>query len=489
MVDSNIKKREFLRARKCAAMGWYERNDVGAPPSETDLFVMEEGQEIGSHAWSLYPNGVEIRDTSESTGEAITEKSISNPSVRTLYEAKFVNSGFAARADILTRTTNGWHIHEVKAALEGTSKLPEYINDVAYTSMVASNCGLEIDHISLILLSRDFRPGMELRELFIEIDVTAEALATSQTMKTQAATIRSLLTEDSPPEADLCSECKECDFFSSVCIGRDISRSILELPRLPKKDIPDYVADGVRSILDLPDSFRGTDVQNRVRQAVLAEDEIVEDGILDALGATRWPAFYLDFETVRTAYPLLENVAPYEQVLTQYSLHKCSRPGEVVGHSEFLADHDRDCRRELAERLLKEIEEAGSIIVYYMAFERSRIRELADMFPDLSDEFHAIESRLFDLLPVIRNYYYHPEFGGSFSIKKVLPVIVPELSYDELDVGDGLLASARFAKLIQGRIPRHEVESNRKALLEYCKLDTLAMVKLHERLLEIGHQN
>jgi hypothetical protein len=207
--------------------------------------------------------------------------------------------------------------------------------------------------------------------------------------------------------------------------------------------------------------------------------------LADQLSGISWPAYYLDFETVQTAIPLYPDTAPYEQVVTQYSLHKCGSTRDFTSprHFEYLADPSRDCRRELAESLLGRLGRRGSVVVYYAPFERSRLQELAAKFPDLAPSINAVVRRLVDLLDIVKAGVYHPGFSGSYSIKKVLPALVPELSYSDLDIRDGSTAVAQFAEMARGQCPPGEADAARRRLLEYCKRDTEAMVRLHEKLL------
>ena len=238
---------------------------------------------------------------------------------------------------------------------------------------------------------------------------------------------------------------------------------------------------GILTIGEIPEDFELTESQSRVRDAVVSGEPVVDrDGLQQALDFIVYPAYFLDFETVMTALPLYEGIAPYSQIVTQYSLHICDR-GEEIEHKEYLAEPERNCMRELTERLIQDCGNEGSIIVY-TSFERTIIDGLMWLFPDLEDGLRDITERLFDLYQVLRRYYYHPEFHGSFSIKKVLPVVVPGLGYDGMDIDNGLDASAVFAYMSRGRYDGEEMEEIRRQLLEYCKLDTLAMVRLEERL-------
>ena len=202
------------------------------------------------------------------------------------------------------------------------------------------------------------------------------------------------------------------------------------------------------------------------------------------LSRVQWPAYYLDFETVMTALPLYPDTAPYTQVPTQYSVHICSALGKVVTHKEFLApDPTKDCRRLLAEQLVADLGSQGSVLAYHAAFKSTVIKNLAAMYPDLAPSLNAIIARMLDLEAFVLGGFYHPRFHGSSSIKVVLPVMVPTMSYSGLAIGDGDAAVAQFARMAKGQCGVEESKELRKALLTYCEQDTLAMVKLHEQLI------
>jgi hypothetical protein len=185
-----------------------------------------------------------------------------------------------------------------------------------------------------------------------------------------------------------------------------------------------------------------------------------------------------------TAIPLYSDIAPYTQLPTQYSVHKSSGIGSAIEHREYLADPSKDCRRELAERLIDDLENEGSIIVY-SSFEKTTISQLKRDFPDLAERLDALAERLYDLEVIFKNHFCHPGFHGRTSIKVTLPTLVPGLSYSDLEIAEGDSASAAFAYLALGRYSEgDETEDIRNKLLRYCERDTLAMVKLHEKLTE-----
>jgi hypothetical protein len=283
----------------------------------------------------------------------------------------------------------------------------------------------------------------------------------------------------------LVSACRECAAFSTQCIGAKIEHTVLELPNLHHKKLARLSAAGIVDLASIPSDLGFNDRQQRAKSSVLSDRLIVEVGLKDALNSIAWPCDYLDFETVATVLPLYSDHGCHDQVLTQFSIHHRDSVDAQPRHSEFLADASIDCQRELADALIAALGERGSVLVY-SGFERTRIEALQRAFPDLAPPLQGILARLVDLLPLIADYVCHPEFRGSYSIKQVLPALVPDLSYQELVIRDGDTAITRFARMARGEIPAADISLTRLQLLHYCKLDTLSMVRLHETLLNIA---
>jgi len=195
------------------------------------------------------------------------------------------------------------------------------------------------------------------------------------------------------------------------------------------------------------------------------------------------PYLYLDFESCSGVRPLFRGVRPYQTVVTQYSLHICDDIEGEAAHVDYLAEGGRDCRRELLERLLGDLGEEGSVVVY-SSYEMTQLNALAKLYPDLLPAVESVVSRLFDLEKVIKAHVSHPLFRGRSSLKVTLPVIVPEYEgkYAGMAVSDGGQASARFSTISQGGLPEDELARLRQELLDYCELDTLAMLELHRAL-------
>jgi len=405
---------------------------------------------------------------------------MNDPNVSIILEGAFLIDGFVTRADILERKGKGWRLVEVKSSVNDRE---EFIDDMAYTAMVIDRCGFNISNVSLLLVSKDFRLGMENEKLFVEIDHTDKVLAKVEEFKPFWQQIEEITRAPVKPAPRLIFECRKCEIFRE-CLGRGIENHIFDIPRLSQSKFDELAGLGIVCIEAIPDGFLLTENQARVRDCVLTKKPFVGGSLRSELTSISWPAHYLDFETVMTAIPLYPDIAPYTQIPTQYSIHKCSDVGLIIGHLEYLADPSKDCRKELAENLINNLGEDGSIIIY-STFEKAVINNLGRLYPDLLEKLNSLAGRMIDLAAIIGKNYYHPDFHRSTSIKTTLPVLVPELSYDNLEIAEGDSAMAAFAYLALGKYKdTKEIEAVKRNLLEYCKQDTLAMVKLHQRLAE-----
>jgi predicted RecB family nuclease len=195
------------------------------------------------------------------------------------------------------------------------------------------------------------------------------------------------------------------------------------------------------------------------------------------LESLKYPLYFADFESVNPAIPRFSGMRPFDQLLFQWSVHVQRRPETEPEHYEFLATDKSDPRREFITSLCDELGEDGSIVVY-AAFESQRLSELAAWMPEFAEPIKRIQSRLWDLLPVIRNHVYHPAFAGSYSLKAVLPALVPAMTYEGMAVANGQDAGLAWESLVRGNLDQFELDKTRKALLDYCGKDTLALVRL-----------
>ena len=483
-MKKTITKFDWLAAQQCLGMAWYAFRADPSPPDDAERFRMEQGQEVGALARTLYPDGVLVPPGTVERAAGITRRCIAD-SVNTIFEAAFDAAPFVTRADILKRLDGGWHVMEVKSSFSDTSSVADLVDDLAYTVMVLRRSELRIVKASLLLLSRDYRFGDGPDRLFEVVDKTPEVLARVAAFNAIADSYARALFDEQPPAPRLTSVCRDCAVFGDECLGAGLAHTVLEIPSLHYKNFQQLAAQGIVDMSRVPDDLKLNERQQRVVKSAASGELCVEADLGAALEAIVWACYYLDFETAATVLPLCVGQGCHQQVLTQFSIHHWDRIGGELHHTEFLADATRDCQRDLAETLIRDLGQHGSIIVY-TSFEKTRITALQGLFPDLAQPLQSILNRLVDLHPIIADHVYHPDFRGSFSIKKVLPALVSDLSYEGLPIRDGEMAVTQFARMARGEIVGDDIETTRRQLLEYCKVDTLAMVRLHEKLLELA---
>lgn len=445
----NVTKLVFLNTLACPSLGWLmrmKREEVTREHTRGEIFRIEQGREVGRRAQEAYPDGILIDERDMTSAIERTKNLMNDPNVSVIFEGAFLADNLATRADILKREDNGWHIIEVKSNVNDKS---EFIGDMAYTALVFNLLNHKISKISLMLISRDFRLGMDNDKLFVEIDHTEEVKEQMLQFATYYSEIEQITRVSIKPEAELQFTCRKCELLKD-CDGKEIKNHIFEIPRLSQSKFKDLLSQGIVQIEDIPDTFTLTENQLRVKNYVKSNSLFVGDNLRNELNVILWPAYYLDFETTHTAIPLYPDMSPYTSIVTQYSIHKCSTPENVIDHFEFLADESKDDRRELAKHLIRDLEGEGSIITY-SSFEKTTINNLARQFPDMSGELNSLINRIVDLEAIIRKNIYHPDFHGSTSIKKTLPALVPDMSYEGLEIKNGDEAMATFACLAQGK--------------------------------------
>ncbi len=479
---ATIDKRTFLAALQCLTQGWFALRKPREAPSPGLEWLFYCGNEVGAAARAQLGLGRMLPWAPIEAGARATQHALADDASTLLFEATFVDGPLVARADAIRRHGNGWDLLEIKSAKEpenGKIK-DEQLDDLAYTVMVAQAAGLPLRRCSLMLLSRRYRLGSA-EPCMVEVDLTDVALARADELARRAGRIVAAITGADRPAATLMLYCRQCEWFASQCLGQDVGAHIFMLPALSQKRF-----DTITPIVDLhhvPDLVELTDNQRRVFE-VIRSGAPRATAELRRLDEVAWPAYYLDFETVMPALPWFAGDAAHTQHPFQYSIHICERLGDCSAHVEYLAPREGDWRRELAERLLDDLGTTGSIVVY-TDFEAGVLRGLAAAFPDLAPRLNAVIARLFDLHDVIKRGYCHPDFQGRTSIKKVLPVMVPELTYEAMKVPEGASASGVFGLMRVGRYDADESEQWRNHLLEYCKLDTLAMVRVHQALAQV----
>jgi hypothetical protein len=439
-------------------------------------FLRFEGRNLRSISWQLFPNAVNAEKLETGDTVLYTKELVLNPSVKTIYGASFVTDGYLAKTDILQKLDdNSWHLFEVKS---GSKYKVKYAHDISFNAMVLAKSGLIVSKTTILCLSNDYRIGMNISQLFKGLDCTEEVKSKVQEFLILSDEVLENIESENMPEPYLKKNCKNCPVFDG-CMGKDVKNHIFDLPRLSVLAIEKLITAGADTIDKIPADFELTRMQQIVKNCILTNTNYVSKNLKAELENIKQPFYYLDFESMMTIIPLYRDIAPHVQLLTQFSIDKTDDTGNILDHYEYIADQTKDCRREIAKKLIKYLDEEGSVITY-ANFERAAISNLAGLFPDLCEKLNKIAGKIVDLELIIKKNYYNINFRGRSSIKKVLPVVVPEMNYADLKIGDGGDAAASFAFMAMGFCDDKRIEETKKNLLKYCGRDTLAMVKIHQ---------
>ena len=472
-----VEKRAFLTGHTCRTGGWHVHHAAEEALGPGLKWRFYFGADVGRRARHWLGGGRYVRRTPLDAALRETEEAVREGG-DLLFEASFVWGGLTARADALRRAPDGWTVIEIKS---GLSPKEDYIDDLAYTVCVARGAGLPVTGAALVLINREYRIGGD-APMFVEVDQTAEALDRATALRENAQEVARTISAEQRPDPMLIFFCKSCGLFETECLGRDIPDPLFVLPRLSEKkfaELRDY-----ERVSRIPSGANLTAPQQRVAEVIRSGREYVDLAALRVLDEIVWPVHYLDFETINPYLPWFEGRPPYDAVPFQYALCVRREPGAPPEHHEYLAGSTGDWRRELTEQLLADLGTQGSIVAYSSA-EKTHLNVLAGLFPDLQEPLRAAAARIFDLERVFKDGYVHPGFAGRTSIKKVLPVLVKDVSYDRLAIGGGDDALGTFAFMRVGEYPPETHEAHRAHLLEYCALDARAMLELHDVLLRI----
>lgn len=483
-----LSKSRVMAGLQCHKRLWWTVHEPTAPELELEDVVqasMDRGTRITEIARTYVPGGVLIDLPYNAYDERVhqTQRAL-DEGAPALYEASFRADGVFVAADILTREGTGFRLTEVKST---TRVKDAHLPDVAVQAHVLRRSGLNVAGTDVMHLNR-VCAYPDLSNLFVRADVTDAARALEEHVPAWIAEQTAMLGGPLPevPTGPHCRAPYDCPFMArcwpTLPPHHVSTLYAMKLPRIAELD-----GQGYRLISDLPDDVPLGPIQDRQRRAVRENRVVVEPGLVDALKVFVPPIAFLDFETVGLAIPVWTGCHPYDFVPVQFSCHVQDANGGIV-HHEWLADGPDDPRPTLAARLVEACASARTVVAYHARFERGCIEQLAEAVPALAPSLREIASRLVDLLPIVRNHVYHPDFCGSFGLKSVLPTLVPELRYDDLEIGDGGTASLELERLLfnVGALKPEARGRLRSNLRRYCHQDTLGLVKVLGRLTQLN---
>jgi hypothetical protein len=435
------------------------------------------GHQVGDVAKELYgtADSIEVAFNFK-TMVAETQQLFERGADFPIFEATFRYENVLVRVDVMIPDGDGWRVIEVKAS---TSVKDYHVLDCAIQDWVLRNSGINVTSISLAHINNQFVYAGDgnYDGLLLENDLTEEVRALEPSVVDLVGKARDAVTGPMPDVqvGAHCNKPYDCQ-FQSHCWPSDTKYPVTGLGG-SKAKLGEYVALGYRDILDVDEySITASNQQRIYRVTCKGEPEIL-DGAREALEALLYPRYYLDFETIGPGVPIWPGTRPYAAIPIQWSCHIEEEDGGLR-HEEFLDLSGAPPMRALAEKMIACLGDSGPVLMY-TSYEKGVIEGLLDRFPDLAEPLQEIINRLWDLHPVVKENYYHPDMLGSWSIKAVLPTINREMDYSKLEgIAEGTGASDGFIEAINpgtDMVRKLELEEQ---LLRYCKFDTEAMVEI-----------
>ncbi len=481
-----LSKTDFKKYLICPEDFWLKKKkpDEYQQPERTQFLqkLIDDGYEVENKVQEMFPTGVFLDDMDDDILIKKTQEELKKKG--TIFQATFKSErGLFLKADIFkfNEKSQKWDLYEVKSSSEIKTDLQHnHIKDICFQKITVEECGIEVGNSYIVHLNRDYiRKGdLDLTKLFVFAEVSKEIQEVLPEVTYHIDRALELLEQDEINTSSCSclykSAGQRCDSFSyfNPNIPEYSTAHILR-----GKKLEELVEAKIFDPKDIPIDFDLTDTQRvKVDLQRIGRPMIDSVNIRETISKLQYPLYFLDYETLLKPIPIMDGYSPNSQLVFQYSLHVIQENGEMK-HFEYLADNLENSTLGLIKSLEKNIGKVGTVLVWYEPFEKSRNKELAKLHPEYVGFFKDVNNRIYDLMKIFKKDYLMPEFRGSASIKKVLPVLVPKLSYKELEVQDGTMAMSAWEKLLITEDPevRKEIRNN---LLKYCELDTLAMVEI-----------
>ncbi len=462
--------------------------------SEFEKHLVEQGNEVESYARNLFPGGVEVIERDErGCEETVRFMAAKTP---TIFQATFIIDGFIARNDALSwnAETNKWDLYEVKGTNDINDKGSDHnhLDDLAFQASVLKRSNIPVGKYFLVHLNREYvrESDLDYKELFKVEDKTTEILERLSTIENQMETAKMYLASEKEPRNDDCKciyrgRSGHCTTFRES-YPEVPTYSIHDLSRIgaSKRKLEALVERRIYEIENVPEDIEFSDIQKNQIDAHRQGKAIIDiDGIREELEKLSFPLYFLDYETYAPAIPTFNGYAPYQRIPFQFSLHILYEPDGELSHIEYLHTEASDPSSQVAKILGDVIGEQGTVIAWNKSFEAGVNREIGERLPQYKVAMERINAMLYDLMDVFKKQYYvHPNFKGSTSIKKVQPTLFPELSYKDLEIHEGGQASNAWWQMISPATSTEESDQIARNLKEYCGRDTYAMVVVWQEL-------
>jgi len=484
-----LSKSRFIAGLQCPLRLWYQcyNSELATKPPPSQQALFDTGHEVGRLATFLYTGGVRIEEDylHHEEAEKSTLKAMNNKNVAAIYEAAFTYDRIRIRVDILEKNGDEtWNLVEVKSS---TSVKDVFKPDLGIQYYILKGLGLEITIAGILHINNAYvydGNRLDLNQFFFFSDLTEEAVSRQEEIISQIKKLQNILSWETPPDIRPSRHCMtpyKCEFWEH-CTSDMPEFWVMDLSGITKNKFDQLLELDIEDISEIPDDFQLSALQERIKKCVTNDQEFITAELEGELLSVEHPVHFLDFETFASAIPRYPNTRPYQTIPFQWSNHILLGNGDIQ-HDEYLCIEDKDPREEFIETLLNTLGQEGTIFIY-TTYERGIIYQLAYQFPNFRNQLLDLIDRFKDLHALIKRHYYHPEFYGSFSLKSVLPVLVPSMNYGSLTIQEGNMASIEYMKMLDPSTSPGERTKIKDDLLTYCGFDTFGMVKIRDELLK-----
>lgn len=484
-----ITKSKFLIGLECPRCFWKAMNEKNNDElSHQQDQIIKQGSQVGELAKSLFSNGIDLSKNNFNENLEATKDYLYLDYV--IFEGGFKVDNLYARVDILVPNSDeSYDIVEVKSS---TKVEDRHIYDIAFQKYVCEKSGVSIKECHVLHINNSYiKDGdINLNELFIKENITNEVESIYAQIPMLIEELTNIYKKDEAPIL----EAKEyllkkypCN-FDSECWSFLPKYNVSKLYKIKKNKAAELIKNDVVDIVSVPDEKLSSNQLVQKKAIINNKPHINKDGIRLFTSKLQYPIHYFDFETFMEPIPRFDGSKSYSQIPFQYSLH-IQYEDRKLEHFEFLHTDSTDPRKKILSSMIEKLGDKGSIVVFNQAFEKTRLKELAALYPEHSSSISNILERIVDLLePFSKFHYYSPLQNGSCSIKKVLPAVTGK-SYEGMDIANGGDASTLYFKATFG----NDFDEDDKVkiysdLLKYCKLDTEGMVWIINELKRIVNE-
>lgn len=480
-----LTKSDYIRYLQCPKLAWLNKNRPDLISDEIKASfaeIIKEGDEVERYAYQLFPNGKLAKGEMEKK-ELMEEGGV-------IFQPTIISGDLHCRADIIfyDEKNKAWDIYEVKSSTQEKT-IHEY--DLSFQKFCFEKAGHKVGKLNLVHINNEYvkNGAIDVQELFKIEDVTNAVNKLASETKVCIASLTKILQSEAEPSIRPVKQCKKpyvC-IFKDYCLRDLPAKSIYSIiGKFSEKKMNQLLDAGIMEIENIPDEFISESFKKHFHAMKYNVVSIEKAGIQNELEQIIYPIYFLDYETYATAVPIFDGYRPYQNIVFQYSLHIQKSADSELEHFSFLADKLADPTREMAKSLKKLISKKGTLIAWNMGFEQGCNKGMGERAEEFREFFTDINSRMYDLMSVFKKgLYIHKDFCGSASLKKVLPVLVPSLSYGELNIHEGMTASNSWFEIVSTKTAEKRRNEIYTDLLKYCKLDTLAMVEILKELRKV----